>query len=241
MRRMLLRAASPIRACRKRSPAVNGVVAVAAFPDGIELVCSAAFIGSAVSAFARSGDKGEGGQSGAEALCRILERGCHNSAERSETVLKELLNLLKSEGEAAAGLCEQILLHLLTKQNDDLQSHRCGLALRRPNGLIGLINELESKTSDGEEEKKDEKPAASGSSSARSLERVGKVLLVHSFTSRGERGDAYACCMERRLAHRGAVDAMVRWLKDASRTAALGQEKPAARLLGVKLGRRSGV
>ena len=31
------------------APAVNGVVAVAAFPDGIELVCSAAFIGSATS------------------------------------------------------------------------------------------------------------------------------------------------------------------------------------------------
>ena len=36
----------------------------------------------------------------------------------------------------------------------------------------------------------------------------------------------------------GDVDAMMRWLKDASRTAALGQEKPAARLSFLR--RRSG-
>ena len=33
---------------------------------------------------------------------------------------------------------------------------------------------------------------------------------------------------------------MARWLRDAPKTAALGQEKPAARLLGVVVGRRSG-
>ena len=89
--------------------------------------------------------------------------------------------------------------------------------------------------------KKDEKPAASGSSSARSLwnESARCYLCIRLLLEVNAATPTLAVWSDDSLTA-VQVDAMVRWLKDASRTAALGQEKPAARLLGVKLGRRSG-
>jgi len=193
-----------------------------------ELVCSPAFTSSALNACVRAG--GEGG----DALCRTLERGSLGSLRRSEAVLSEALRLLRgSESEGQVSLCEQLLLHLLTRTSDEHQNARCAAALKRPHGLLGLIADLShanpatdraADSADGERSGSGEK--APFSESARCFMCIRLLLELHAQAPHAAVwGDDSLCASD--------IDAMVRWLRDASRTAALGQERPAARLLGV--------
>ena len=63
--------------------------------DAIDLVGSAAFVGSAIAACVRAGGDGT------DALMRCVEHGTRGSAERSELVAKEALRVLRAGSSAA--------------------------------------------------------------------------------------------------------------------------------------------
>ena len=205
--------------------------------DAIDLVGSAAFVGSAIAACVRAGGDGT------DALMRCVEHGTRGSAERSELVAKEALRVLRADGEGAAGISEQLLVQLLTRPSP-LQGARCAMALRRPHGLIGLISELlkTPPTDLGSQKPIDTVGDAGGGESSRSAatpftESMRCYLCIRLLLEVNAASPQASVWHDDSLTA-GDVDAMMRWLKDASRTAALGQEKPAARLSFLR--RRSG-
>ena len=222
-----------------RDDATGAAPAEWALPLPVDLVCSAGFVSSAVSASVRAGCDST------EALCRLLERGCRGSAERSSAVLAEALRTLRMEGEAAAEMGAQLLLHLLTRLADGLLPLRCSMTLKRPAGLIGLVLELvnASPPERGRSAEASENGAREADGGDRMREGAGAF---------NESARCYLCMRvllnlteEPRIAQwlddvlvAEEIDVMVRWLRDASRTAALGRAVEKARFLG--LARRRG-
>ena len=214
---------------------VNGVAVTGTAhppPAANDLVCSAPFVSGAVAACVRAG-AGVGSEA-SEPLFRCLERGCRHSSDRSSVVLKEALRGLRHEGEHAAGLCAQLVLHLLARvTGDELLPLRMSMALKRQEGgLIGLAIELMQATPPDAPRPAEEATGAATERAAPWNESTRCYLCITTLLEVHASSAVAAAWLEDVLVGE-EVDAMLRWLKEASRTAALGRAVERARLLGV--------
>ena len=209
-------------------------------PKISDLICSAAFVSSAVSAYARAGSSSMTELS--DPLLRCVERGCRHSSERAGIVLREALRGLRSDGELAAGLCAQLLLHLLGRCGDDerVADERRRIALsKEEGGLHALLAELlkdDGTTAEvprkEDAARKEEEDRTPWTESTRCYLCITTLLEVHTMSTES------GAWLEDSLGV-DEVELMLRWLKDASRTAALGKQvESRARLLGLR--RRGG-
>jgi len=160
-------------------------------------------------------------------------------------VLAEALRTMRMEVEAAAEMCAQLLLHVLTRLADDgLLPLRCSMVLKRPAGLIGLVLELVNASPPERG-----RAAEAGENGVREADGGDRSREGCAFS---ESARCYLCMRvllslteEPRIAQwlddvllAEELDIMVRWLRDASRTAALGRAVERGRFLG--LARRRG-
>jgi hypothetical protein len=216
-------------------------------PPPADLVCSAAFVSRAVGACARAG-VGAGSEP-AEALLRCLERGCRGSLERAGIVLREALRGLRSEEtELGAGLCAAVLVHLLTRlgweESEQTRELFASTCRREGGGLVGIALELLQATPpDGSGSAVAAAEDSGGTSAAAAAPPlwtecarvylcITTLLDVHGS---GERAGGWT---EELLVGGDDVEAMLRWLKEASRSPALGRSVERARLLGIRRGGR---
>lgn len=202
-------------------------------PAAPDLIASAAYVNSALKVSLRAGGEG------VEAVLRALELCCHGSADRSAPVLQASLAAMRSEAEALALSHSQVLVRLLTKVDDDLTPLRCSMALKAPHGLLGLLRELISANP----------PDAAAHRAELEAERQA-AAAAHGAQERGGWSEAHRCFLCIRVllelhASGGAVAGwledvlgaevadVMSWLKETSRTAALGRPAERARFLGV--------
>ena len=204
--------------------------AVSAAPD---LIASAAFVNSAVRICLRVGGEG------LEPMHRALELCCHGAAERAATVLQANLAALRSESEAVAHAHAQVLVRLLTKVDDELIATRCAMALRIPHGLLALIKELVQSNPPAEAasraEVEAEAEAANGGSPPRMRpfsEAARTFLCLRVLLELHASGGTVATWLEETLAVSDVAE-FLNWLKETSRTAALGKPSSARGFLGV--------
>jgi len=204
--------------------------AVSAAPD---LIASAAFVNSAVRICLRVGGEG------LEPMHRALELCCHGAAERAATVLQANLAALRSESEAVAHAHAQVLVRLLTKVDDELIATRCAMALRIPHGLLALIKELVQTNPPAEAasraEVEAEAEAANGGSPPRMRpfsEAARTFLCLRVLLELHASGGTVATWLEETLAVSDVAE-FLNWLKETSRTAALGKPSSARGFLGV--------
>jgi hypothetical protein len=171
-------------------------------------------------------------------LYHSMDVCCTGSSARSAVVLQANVAAIRSESEPVALAHLQLLVHLLTCLDDGLLAPRLSVAIERPQGLIGLVLELlEASTLDVDNSKPEELSFSSGTTGS------GPALQGFSQASR-----CYMCVraildlcaasleigqwLEDTLTVE-EIEAMGRWLKDASRTAALGRQVERSRFLGV--------
>ena len=180
---------------------------------------------------------------GLEALYHSMEVCCSDSSERSAVVVQANVAAIRSETEPVALAHLHLLIHLLTKLDDGLLAFRLSMAIERPHGLVSLVLELmETSTQDGNPNQIEELTPSSISASSGGT-GSSPVALGFNQASR-----CYMCV--RAILELGAmssemnqwledvllveeIDAMGRWLKDISRTAALGRQVERSRFLGV--------
>ena len=204
--------------------------AVSAAPD---LIASAAYVNSAVRICLRVGGEG------LEPMHRALELCCHGAAERAAPVLQANLAALRSESEAVAHAHAQVLVRLLTKVDDELIATRCAMALRIPHGLLALIKELVQTNPPAEAasraEVEAEAEAANGGSPPRMRpfsEAARTFMCLRVLLELHASGGTVATWLEETLAVSDVAE-FLNWLKETSRTAALGKPSSARGFLGV--------
>ena len=202
------------------------------------LTC-AAFVRAAAAVGARQGGVGVEPLRGVlEPLTRAPAVDAGRAAETSKLVIAELARAVRAEPEPVAAACVALLLPLLSHA-DGLQHARCDAALSMRAGLLAYAFEVIDR---GDVSQLKEDVPAQGADP--------RVVQAHS--------DASRCYMVIRLvlelnqADGGAagwidaelrpedVDAMVVWLKAASRTPALGKAAEKGRLFGIPKVRAGG-
>jgi len=165
-----------------------------------------------------------------ESLCRVLELFCTRYANCSEIVLNELMRGLRSEREEALATVNMQLLQRLLQLRDDMLPMRCELALDRPHGIIGFVLAFISSPNATAAPAEGHTMGAGGgaalSEAARCYACIRLLLEVNASSEEAAKWLDGALSAEE-------VEAMVRWLKEASRTAALGRAVERARFLGV--------
>ena len=229
----------------EQTPPPPPLPSAALLPPPADLVASAAFLTTAVAACLRAGGEGT------EALYHSIELCCVGSSERSAPVLQATIAGMRSEPEAAAASHAQLLVRLLTKLDDELLPLRCSMAIRRPHGLLGLLLELIAATPP---EKADEQlpsppppqsggggggfgggsgaSGGSGSGGSGFSDWARCYMCLRVLLDLSAASTQIAQWLEDVLSAE-EIETALKWLKEATRSPALGKVVERSRFLGV--------